>query len=97
MPKELKKLPTELKYTPENEVILYACEPGDAISVSSCPDWLRASIDRGQIRLVTGDSIDGSDWLYLQVFTGEDWEICKTDMAVGMSKGGELYVREVLV
>ena len=77
-----------------NEVILYACEPGDPIALSHVPGWFDEAIEKGEIEPVLGDSIDGSDWVYLKVIykTGSDM-ICKTDSIIGRHGDGTLYVR----
>lgn len=77
-----------------NEVILYACEPGDPIALNHVPKWFDEAIEASTIQPVVGDFVDGSDWVYLEVTNGTSKMMCKTDSIIGRHGDGTLYVRD---
>lgn len=80
-----------------DEVVLHASEPSDeTVAVSKTPDWFKSAWELGLIKPVDGDSIDGSDWVYLWVHTVQGDKICKTDDTIWIDKKGLLHVDTAL-
>lgn len=78
----------------ENEVILLACEPIGPISVNHVPDWYLKKCQDGLIEPIEGDIVDGSDWMYLNVWTPAGAVVCKTDQVIVLADDGSLSVKD---
>jgi hypothetical protein len=60
-------------------VQLRASEPGDPLSFDHRPQWFLDFIAEGAVRSVPGDKVDGTDWTYLFIETGEGEALVRTD------------------
>lgn len=83
-----------MKHETLDEVTLLASEPGDTVTFDRTPIWLGDALERGDIYPVAGDSVDGTDWVYLKVKTDRGEVLCKTDQSIGLLLDGSLCVDE---
>lgn len=61
------------------KVQLLATEPGEPLCFDAIPCWLTDAWEQKRLPRVVGDSVDGTDWVYVNVLTPAGWELCRTD------------------
>lgn len=77
--------------TPVEAAQFRATEPGDSMTFSDIPQWLTDAFRSKKIMRVNGDRINGGDWDFLLLSTGEGDHYIAPDFWLVRLEDGRIY------